>query len=554
MTTLATVAARANADGISAEEWREDLHFVVESIQEIHPKPFLRTTEAAFGARVAELEAAIPDLDDDQIVMQMMQLVASIGDGHTMLIPAGPQPVRSCYPLRVHRFYDGLYIVFIRADLAHLAGGKILRVGNTTVEDALARVSAVSSGDSEVGRRWPASLLFTMPHVLHALGLTSSPRELDLTVVTPDGRTTHVALAAIEPEEPFQSWSMRLSSGLFEPPPGVDCVDAFGAGDLPLHLQGLRPRTRVMWFEHLKKQQTLYVQLNAINDTPEESFAAFNDRLWRYVDAHASTIDRLVFDLRFNRGGNGYLLLPLTHELIRHEALNQRGKLFALVGNVTFSAAVNLLGQMIRHTGVTVVGEPTGGPLNWCSDIEFRLLPHSHLPLIVSTLCWQGGHPSDNRGAHPPDFPVLTSGADFMAGHDPVLQPVLEGRVRMLADVLRIEGAEAFRREARNRAQRFASYDWWTPLTENELNALGYEMLEAERVDDAIAAFELNAERHPDSAKAVDSLAEGHYRKGDLERAAGLCRTSLELDPANENATRMLERIRADRSTARTHR
>jgi tetratricopeptide (TPR) repeat protein len=535
---------------LSAEQWREDLRVVVESLRETHPEPFLRTTEAEFSAHVADLAAAIPDLDDDQIVIRLAQLVASIGDGHTALVPAGPQPVRYCYPLRVHRFHDGVYIVYIGADVAHLAGGKIVRIGDMTIEEAFARVAAATSGDSGFGRRWPASLFFTMPHVLYALGIASSPLEMNLTVVTPDGVTTQSTLAAVEPEEPFQSWYVRMFGGLFEPPPGVDCVDAFGggSGNLPLHLVGLLPRTRVMWFKHLKEQQTLYVQLNAINDTPEESFAAFNDRLWHYFDANAPAIDRLVFDLRFNRGGNGYLLLPLTHELIRHEDINQRGRLFALVGNATFSAAVNLLGQMIRHTQVTVVGEPTGGPLNWCSDIEFLLLPNSGLPLIVSTLCWQGGHPSDTRGSHPPDFPVLTSGADFMAGHDPVLQAVLEGRVRLLADVLRAEGAEAFRRESRKQAESLASLEWWTPFTEGELNELGYEMLEAGRVDDAIAAFELNTEQHPDSSNACHGLAEGYYRKGDLDRATQLYETSLQLDPANENAQRMLEEIRGERS------
>ena len=544
-----TLSARdVSAEQLSAEQWREDLRFVVDSVREIHPKPFLRTTEAAFSAEVADLVAAIPDLDDDQIVIRLMRLVAGIGDGHTALVPAGPQPIRHAYPLRLHRFHDGVYVVYIGADLAHLAGGRVLRIGDVTIEDAVARVEAVTSGDSELGKRWPASLLFTMPHVLYALGITSSPLEMSLTVVTPDGLSTETTLAAVEPEEPFQSWYLRMFGGLFEPPPGVGCVDAFGGGrgDLPPHLAGLLPRARVMWFEHLKRQQTLYVQLNVIDDTPEETFAEFNDRLWEYFDTHAPAIDRLVFDLRFNRGGNGYLLLPLTHELIRHEEVNRRGRLFALVGNATFSAAVNLLGQMIRHTEVTVVGEPTGGPLNWCSDIEFRLLPHSGLPLIVSTLCWQGGHPSDTRGAHPPDFPVLTSGADFMAGRDPVLQAVLEDRVRLLADVLRGEGAEAFRRESRRQARSFASLGWWTPFTEDELNALGYEMLEAGRVDDAIAAFELNTERHPDSSNALDSLAEGYYRKGDLDSATQLYRASLGLDPGNEDATRMLEKIRGE--------
>ena len=92
----------------------------------------------------------------------------------------------------------------------------------------------------------------------------------------------------------MQSWYVRMSAGLFEPPPDVECVNAFSLAksDLPLYLGGLLPQPRVMWFEHLKEQQALYVQLNAISDTPEESFAAFNDRLWAYYDAHAPAIKK----------------------------------------------------------------------------------------------------------------------------------------------------------------------------------------------------------------------------------------------------------------------
>ena len=311
---LAAAPREVGAGVLSAAQWREDLRFVVESLRQGHPEPFRRTTEAAFTAQVGDLAAAIPDLDDGQIVVRLMDLVASIGDGHTVLVPAGPQAVRYCYPLRVHRFHDGVYIVSIRADLAHLAGGRIVRIGDLTADEAFARVAAVTSGDSELGKRWPASLSFILPHLLYALGVTSSPLEMSLSVVTREGLTARSTLAAVEFEEPMQSWYVRMSGGLFEPPPDVDCVNAFGGGgrDLPLHLGGLLPRSRVMWFEHLKEQQALYVQLNAINDTPEESFAAFNDRLWDYYDAHAAAIDKMIFDLRFNRGGDGYLLLPLT--------------------------------------------------------------------------------------------------------------------------------------------------------------------------------------------------------------------------------------------------
>jgi hypothetical protein len=529
------------ASGDGGERWLEDLHFVVQNLREIHPEPYLRTTEAAFTKSVAMLKAAIPKLDNAEVVARLMELVASIGDGHTLLLPTGVPEFQARFPVRVHRFHDGLYVASIRRDLAHLAGGRITRVGNIAAEEAYEKVARVAPADGEFGRRITASMFFQTASLLHALGVTESPETLHLTVLTPDGATEQVSLEAVTPEDGFLGYSRRPLT----PPGGTDCVHPFSnsTGELPLHLRGLMPDLRVMWFEHLRQRRTLYVQLNLIGNTPEETFAAFTKRLWDYYDGNAAGIDKLIIDLRHNTGGNGFLLRPFVHELIKHDAINQPGRLYALVGNSTFSAAVSLLAQMIEHTEVTVVGEPTAGPLNWCSDTQALSLPNSGMILIVSTLCWQKGHPSDTRGHAPPDFAILTSGADFLAGRDPVLDAVLGGRILPLDDVLREEGALAFMEEYREQMKRLSSLAWWPPFTETDLNSLGYEMLTAGRLDDAIAAFTLNTERHPESWNVWDSLGGAYHRKSDLDRAEESYQKSLQLNAENANARAALESI-----------
>ena len=78
---------------------------------------------------------------------------------------------------------------------------------------------------------------------------------------------------------------------------------------------------------------------------------------------------------------------------------------------------------------------------------------------------------------------------------------------------------------------------------ENEFNLLGYRLLGESRVDDAIAVFELNVERYPDSWNVYDSLGEAHATKGNRERAIELYRRSLELNPDNTNGVQALERL-----------
>jgi predicted Zn-dependent protease len=57
------------------------------------------------------------------------------------------------------------------------------------------------------------------------------------------------------------------------------------------------------------------------------------------------------------------------------------------------------------------------------------------------------------------------------------------------------------------------------PTLEARLNSLGYTLLRAGRIDDAIAVFEYNVRKYPQSANCYDSLAEAFEKKGDRQQA-----------------------------------
>lgn len=81
-------------------------------------------------------------------------------------------------------------------------------------------------------------------------------------------------------------------------------------------------------------------------------------------------------------------------------------------------------------------------------------------------------------------------------------------------------------------------------FTELEVNALGYAHLQAGRIEAAIAAFTLNTEDYPNSFNTWDSLGEAMAAAGRKEEAIRYYEKSLELNPANTNATEMIKRLR----------
>lgn len=116
-----------------------------------------------------------------------------------------------------------------------------------------------------------------------------------------------------------------------------------------------------------------------------------------------------------------------------------------------------------------------------------------------------------------------------------VVFPNLTQRVRGALQREGVDAAEAaYRRYKAARPARF---------TEIETNILGYGLLQSGNVPAALRIFELIAESYPASFNAWDSLAEGHKLAGNRERAIEYYRKSLELNPANDNAVRMLEEL-----------
>jgi CubicO group peptidase (beta-lactamase class C family) len=80
---------------------------------------------------------------------------------------------------------------------------------------------------------------------------------------------------------------------------------------------------------------------------------------------------------------------------------------------------------------------------------------------------------------------------------------------------------------------------------ERQLNRLGYALLRHGRVLDAVALFELNVREYPEAWNPYDSLGDAYAAAGRKEAAIQAYRRSLELNPQNANARRMLETLAA---------
>ena len=68
----------------------------------------------------------------------------------------------------------------------------------------------------------------------------------------------------------------------------------------------------------------------------------------------------------------------------------------------------------------------------------------------------------------------------------------------------------------------------------------GYWLLGQDRIEEAIRLFELNVELYPEAWNVYDSLGEAQLEAGLRSQGLANYRRSLELNPENDNARRVL--------------
>jgi len=79
---------------------------------------------------------------------------------------------------------------------------------------------------------------------------------------------------------------------------------------------------------------------------------------------------------------------------------------------------------------------------------------------------------------------------------------------------------------------------------ESQLNILGYQLLQVNMVKDAIEVFKINVAEFPDAYNTYDSLGEAYMINGDTKLAIKNYEISIRLNPKNDNAKKMIEKMK----------
>lgn len=521
--------------GQPAEKWQADIKYFRDHFPQIHVNAFHALSRARFSAELDALSRDLPKLTGEQVLVRLMRLIAEVRDGHCSLaddtLLSG-----GAIPLRFGIYSDGVLIQSGLKEYQDLIGGRVVRIGDMPIAEVLKRLDGVAWADrgNEMSRKDTASFLMSLPVVLRGLGITDKLDAVPLTVNVAGREITADVTTVAQARSFFRS---------------ADRIFAYRNATNPLPLY-LREPANFYRFEFLPEHKTIYAQINVIQDKPngEETLAAFSRRLFATADDGKTA--KLVLDLRLNTGGNSFLNKPLITGVIRSR-LNERGKLFVIIGRRTYSAAQNLVNELEKYTNAIFVGEPTGSSPNMYGDPTTLVLPNSHVGFRVPTRWHQQAELGalDSRMWTEPEIYTEPTATDYVANNDPAMDAILNYKPgTTFRDLVNQWSASFVLGDFEKAYQTFKS----SPRnrfvnTEADINRLGYSLLNAKRFQDAIAIFTINTTAYPTSANTYDSLGEAYMLAGNREEAIKSYKAALKIDPNFGSSLDALRRLEGNR-------
>src|SRR5947207_3111928 len=381
---------------VSSDAWREDLRYLARELPSHHANAFHIVSRETFDAEVARLDAAIPRLNGDEVLVGFMRIVALIGDGHTHLDlpPNSPR-----YPIELQWFGNDLRVIAAQAPYHSAVGARVLAIGSTPIREVMERATQlVPRGENEGRTRFTATIQFTSPEVLHGLGVIADRANAPFVLELATGQRSTITLSPAR-FGGFSAW--RMATG----------------DNPPLYLQRL---AEPWWTEFLPAAQTVYFSFTGY--PPDAEFRERTAALARLLDeSHAR---RLIIDLRRNQGGDldrfRRILLPIIKD---RSAINRKGGLFVITGPGTFSAAtINAL-DLRNEANAILVGTPTGMRPNHYGEHGELRLPNSGFRISYSTQYHRFGADADS--AVVPDQNIEPTWEEFRTGRDPVMEWIL---------------------------------------------------------------------------------------------------------------------------------
>ncbi len=390
--------------------WITDLDYLQSEFPQKHCN-FGKLNNQSFNSDIENIKRNVKNLNDFEIAIQLQQAIARLGDSHSGSNITPFINKQQILPLGLQWFNDGLYILHTTNEYKSILGLKLTAINNfplQTITDSLSTLIAVEN---------EAMVKTSIPKFIPMLQLLqyfkfANTNEVTLQLCNSDGITSEhsIKVASINREN-------RAS---------------YHIKNIPLCYQNERD-----WFHgyYQEKDHIYYIKYSNCwskelqikykdgrNADRLPSFVAFEEQTLK--DINSLSIDKIIFDVRFNSGGNSTQGTAFIVKLAKYLKTHPDVKIYGVIGRKTFSSAILNAMDLKKICHAPLVGVETSGSPNHFGEVRSFKLPQSGLNVNYSTKYFQRID-GDVHTIVPDHFEEATF-AQFKQGIDPVYNWIAE--------------------------------------------------------------------------------------------------------------------------------
>lgn len=351
-------------------DWLYEIDLLGKELEKRHNNLFFQKDSDYFYGALDRIAANASNHSLFAVSVQLQQVIASLGDAQTRINYHFNIESNSILPMDFYWFDDGIFVLRSKAEHKEILGKKLTGINGFPLSEIIDSLATLVVNENQFLLKSQIPRMLTWTPLLEYFGFTNGKSfYLEYKTRNKEINSLHVLL----PVEDGADLSVPTEK-------------------LPL---GWQDQKSFFWDQYLDEDQIYYIQYNKCwsREMEEEfgtgasalfmpSFKEFEKRVFRTIKNQK--IDKLIFDMRFNSGGNASQGTKFIKKLNKTR-YNGNGKFYVIVGRETFSSAIINTLDFTKNNNTIVVGEGTGGKPNHYGEILRFVLPESKLVVNHST-------------------------------------------------------------------------------------------------------------------------------------------------------------------------
>jgi len=371
-----------------AKKWIEDINAFSTEIPSHHIDPFHSISKNEFEAEIENIKRDLATRTTNEVLVELMHLTHSIGDGHTSL-PLWGWKLNS-FPIGLKILNGEIYCIQTTNDKTHLLGAKLKSIDGVSSGEVIRKMTTLTPfSDNVYSTKVKIAEYLPKAEILNGLGIIRDVKQ---------------AKFEFEREGKSEIYFLKsASSENLDPPLSYSGETVFN------------PYKKIsddLWFGPSANNKTVYVKFRRY--TSMSKMEGLTTDLLSFIRENASK--NVIIDLRDNVGGDFFVGLKLAQQLLLADSIDWKSGVYVLIDNVTFSAATSNAAQFSQILNAKLVGEPTGGRPSGYQDIGQFFLPNSKLLVTYSKRFYH--FKDDQKDALYPDVNIELSIDDYVKKDD----------------------------------------------------------------------------------------------------------------------------------------